>query len=393
MRIEQLRILVVDDHGFQRWAVRNILTALGARHVLAAHDGASAMETLRKLRLPVDIIITDLDMPGMDGMELIRNLARERSPASLVVSSALGRGVLAGVKAMGDAYGVRVIAALEKPVSMRMLREAIEKHTARAASPAAGVDAVEIAGALHEDEIEARFEARIDVASRAVVSAQVVPAWIQPCGKITGADGFGAVKRSGLAPALSWRLLHKALPACADWRQKGLAVGLCIPVAAECLHDTAYAQRVHECASTAGIEPSAIVLQLDAAHEAHGRATMLENLSRLRMLGFGVSLPYGARLGHREEIEHAPFSELAIDIAIARAECAGSGGVVVLRTAELARRAGLAVFAQRINSRDDWNFAAALPAHTASGPALGAPLSAAAFAQETARRPTWKGFR
>jgi EAL domain-containing protein (putative c-di-GMP-specific phosphodiesterase class I)/CheY-like chemotaxis protein len=396
MRIDQLRILVVDDHGFQRWALRNMLNALGARDVLLAHDGAAAMQVLRDLDLAVDIIITDLDMPGMDGMELIRNLARERLAASLIVTSGLGRGVLTSVKAMGDAYGVHVIAALEKPASMRVLREAIEKHASRTlvAPRASCITAVEVAGALHEDEIEARFEPRVDIASRAIVAAQVAVVWAEPCGRVTGADAFVDIARTaGLAPRLGWQLLHKSMAACAAWRRDGLQAGVCVPIGAESLRDPGYAQRVRGSAAAAGLDPAAVMLQFDAAYQGDGLGTMLENLSRLRMLGFGVALPYGPRLRHREDLAHAPCSELAIAAAVARAECSESDRPAVVAGAEAAREAGLSVSVHGIASRDDWNLAVALGAHTATGPGLGTPLLAEAFAIETARRPVWKGYR
>lgn len=65
-----MRILVVDDLGALRMSVCSILKHLGFKNVVAAEDGFQALEMLASQS--VDFLITDLDMPGMDGIELLR---------------------------------------------------------------------------------------------------------------------------------------------------------------------------------------------------------------------------------------------------------------------------------------------------------------------------------
>jgi CheY-like chemotaxis protein len=79
MKTGGLRFLVVEDHGFQRWLVANMLEGLGAECVISAGDGQAALELLSGREPPIDVIVTDLDMPGMDGMEFIRHLGTSRA--------------------------------------------------------------------------------------------------------------------------------------------------------------------------------------------------------------------------------------------------------------------------------------------------------------------------
>src|ERR1700748_3871897 len=87
--IENLRFLVVEDHSFQRWMLASLLQSLGATQVFSAPDGQAALGPLADLEPAVDIVITDLDMPGMDGMEFIRHLGENWRHVSLVVVSGL----------------------------------------------------------------------------------------------------------------------------------------------------------------------------------------------------------------------------------------------------------------------------------------------------------------
>ncbi len=113
-------VLVVEDHDFQRRVLVRMLRALGAETVLEAPDGRAALTLLVEGAVP-GLVICDLDMPEMDGMALIRHLGRTLPDVAVIVVSALSPSVLASVAKMADAYGVRIIGALEKPVTRARL--------------------------------------------------------------------------------------------------------------------------------------------------------------------------------------------------------------------------------------------------------------------------------
>ncbi|MGE5617120.1 MAG: response regulator, partial [Bacillota bacterium] len=128
MRIEDLRFLVVEDHDFQRMALTNLLTTLGASHVHEAPNGRAALTLFQDMGRFVDIVVSDLDMPDMDGLEFIRHLGLARMPVSVILMSALGRQVIESTEVMTGAYGVKLLGALEKPVTAAALKALIERH-------------------------------------------------------------------------------------------------------------------------------------------------------------------------------------------------------------------------------------------------------------------------
>jgi len=69
---DQIRIMVVDDMSTSRGIITQTLDALGIRHVSTAEDGANALEILA--RAPVHLVISDYNMPNMDGLKLLHNL-------------------------------------------------------------------------------------------------------------------------------------------------------------------------------------------------------------------------------------------------------------------------------------------------------------------------------
>ncbi len=78
MRYDLLKILIVDDNHHMRVLLSEILKAVGVKHIFEASDGAQALQTMRGLG--IDIIMTDLSMQPLDGIDFVRLL--RRSPDS-----------------------------------------------------------------------------------------------------------------------------------------------------------------------------------------------------------------------------------------------------------------------------------------------------------------------
>ena len=107
-----LRVMVVEDHGFQRRIALRLLDELGVAQVLEGADGLHALDQLRRLPTPPDVVLVDLDMPGMDGIECIGHIAQERLARAVVVVSALDPALLNTVQTMARAYGLRVLGSV-----------------------------------------------------------------------------------------------------------------------------------------------------------------------------------------------------------------------------------------------------------------------------------------
>ncbi|HTN52039.1 MAG TPA: sigma-54 dependent transcriptional regulator [Anaeromyxobacter sp.] len=113
------RILVADDHDALREGMTLALTRLG-HEVLAVKGGAEAIAAYRKR--PADVVVTDLRMIPVDGIEVVRRLRGEDPDATVLVVSAHGT-IAAAVEAMRAG----AIDFLEKPFSPEVLRARVEK--------------------------------------------------------------------------------------------------------------------------------------------------------------------------------------------------------------------------------------------------------------------------
>jgi CheY-like chemotaxis protein len=135
MSIAGLRFLAVEDHEFQRGVLVRILAGLGASHVSVAADGREALNIAMAPDARVDIIISDLDMPGMDGLELMRHLGEGGVAARIILVSALGDLLLASAETMSKEYGVDILGVVEKPLTPAKLDTLIRRHMGEQAGP------------------------------------------------------------------------------------------------------------------------------------------------------------------------------------------------------------------------------------------------------------------
>ena len=143
-----IRVLVVDDHGVVRRGVERALTGLrGVEVVGAVADGEQALDAVRELE--PDVILMDLQMPGLDGIEATREIVRQRPSARVVVlTSYLDRGKIeAALEAGAIGYTlkdgdpqelervVRVAADGDFPIAPKAARLLLASNSTSTAGP------------------------------------------------------------------------------------------------------------------------------------------------------------------------------------------------------------------------------------------------------------------
>ena len=118
---DQLRILVVDDMSTSRGLITQALDAMGISHVTTAADGAGALASVAKS--PVHLVISDFNMPGMDGLELLRALREGAKTAGIGFLLITGK---ADQEIIDRGRGLKMNNFIAKPFQPADLKVAIE---------------------------------------------------------------------------------------------------------------------------------------------------------------------------------------------------------------------------------------------------------------------------
>ena len=119
---KNIRILIVDDFSTMRRIVKNLLNDLGLHNTAEADDGTTALAELRKA--PYDLVITDWNMPGMPGIDLLRAVRADaklaKLPVLMLTAEAKREQIVMAAQAGCNGYVI-------KPFTAVTLKEKIDK--------------------------------------------------------------------------------------------------------------------------------------------------------------------------------------------------------------------------------------------------------------------------
>lgn len=120
------RILVVEDHVFQRVMLSQILKALGAGVVHQATNGIEAKRALQTRGKNFDLIVTDLMMPNLDGIELL-SVVQDLAPRLPIILCSIDESSLMAAHAIARGKGLRVLGTVTKPLEVAKLSPLLAK--------------------------------------------------------------------------------------------------------------------------------------------------------------------------------------------------------------------------------------------------------------------------
>jgi EAL domain-containing protein (putative c-di-GMP-specific phosphodiesterase class I)/ActR/RegA family two-component response regulator len=350
-------VLVIDDQRFQRRTLARLCESLGVTRVLEAADGTGALALVRSHRDELTLIVSDVDMPEMDGLEFLRCLAEEAPSVAVAIHSALDRNLLKSVELMAAEYGLRLVGVLEKPVSEATLRGALDvairnREPSRNAQNQA--TAVEIALGLRNHEFAPWFQPKIDLQTGRVCGAEVLVRWCCPDIAPLPPDRFlGAISTGGLMRALTLGLAVRAAESLAQIGRRGNGFALSLNICPTLLDDPGFADALATALLSSGASPEEVILELTESAAARNQAAALENLARLRMRGFVLSIDdFGTGFSSLTQLVRMPFSELKIDRSfVSRIEMQGADRLLVDSTVALAHRLGLRTVAEGVETQ------------------------------------------
>jgi CheY-like chemotaxis protein len=123
-----LSVLVVDDDDLQRQFLARLLARAGIGPLFWATNGRSALEAFREEQQPIDVVVCDLLMPEMDGIEFLKQVSDEGYNPSIVISSGADEDTQREMETMARTRGLRVLGFIPKPVSVDALLTVLARH-------------------------------------------------------------------------------------------------------------------------------------------------------------------------------------------------------------------------------------------------------------------------
>ncbi len=375
MSYSNLSVLLVEDHGFQRRLGLRLLTDLGVGTVLEAAEGFEALDLLRQRDAPPDVVLVDLDMPGMDGVEFIGLIAQHKLAPAIAVVSAMDAALLHSVQVMAQASGLRVLGSIEKPLSADKLQRVLDMLASGAGAgeddeQAVAVSVEQIREALQENRIVPYFQPQAEFGNGKIVSVEALARWIQPGGQILHPTNFmPLIEANGMIEELTTRMLIASCGWWRRWTEQGLRLRVAVNVSAHNLVGPEVADRYEAMVREHGMRADDLVLEITESAVMSDTARGLAMLARLRLKGFGLSVDdFGTGYSSLAQLSQIPFTEMKIDRGFVHRAPDQPRKLAMIETSmDLARKLGLKVVAEGIETMEEWQLLAQLGCDFAQG--------------------------
>ncbi len=368
------RFLVVDDDPLILKFISLILEQLNAERIDTAANGDEALALLDAAEPKPDVIICDLYMPGMDGLELLRHVAATTYNGSILLVSGTDKRVLETAVGLAKAHNLNILGTATKPIQPSEFTALLSNLTPAASlqGPAVLTDvtADELRHAIDNNELEIHFQPKVSILNRHFHGVECLVRWRCPSRGLIGPDAFIPVAEEfGLITALTDTVLLKAMKQGGDWKAAGLDLKIAINISVAYLNRLDLPEFIVEAVERHGLAPSNIILEVTESGLMKEITKVLEVVMRLRLRGIGLSLDdYGTGYSSLEQLNRIPFVELKVDKAFVRGvKTAGSTHAILESTVELAKRMELSVVAEGIETQSDWDLVAGLGVDLAQG--------------------------
>ncbi|MFL1494003.1 EAL domain-containing response regulator [Pseudomonas antarctica] len=325
MSFTSLRVLVLEDHLFQRSVAVNLLKQLGCGDVLEAGNGTEALAVLQGAG-SVDVVVCDLQMEGMDGLEFIQRISATGQVGAIIVSSGLPGDVRRAVSQMGALLGVNMLGDTGKPLQAETLQLLLERAlstrrtTPRPAPILELADEQQVRRAFLDQQLQAYYQPKFDLHSGAVLGVEVLARWNHPFqGVLSPAVFLPAMERSGLMDDLLFCLMQQALVLQGQALSQGLALGLAFNLQAAQLAEVELTAHIKTILATHQAPCASVTFELTESGLLEVPAVSLENLVRLRMMGCRLSIDdFGAGFSSLQRLCQLPFNEIKLDAEFVR---------------------------------------------------------------------------
>lgn len=383
--------LVIEDEAPVAQAIASMLRECGLADVHTTGNGRLGLAALQTN--DVALVVCDLEMPGMDGIQFIEELAGQSSRVPLLLISGTNEKVLRIVEGIAQDHGLHVVGALNKPVLVQDLRRivgALGDRRISSPAPAAPITDSELETAIAQGQVLPHYQPLVGVRSKRVHGFEVLARWQHPQrGMISPANFIPLAERNGTLSTLTRQLLEQAVAQLVAWKSAAplarhwpsLSVGINISPAFG--HGIAeFPDFAVSTVGAAGVSPAQVTFELTENQIAKSPG-LSQLLSRLRLKGFRLAIDdFGTGNSGLDQLRRLPFTDLKIDKSfVTRASQDREAHAILEAGIHLGRSLGLVTVAEGVEREPEWQLLDRLGCDVAQGFWICPPIPAAQVAE------------
>ena len=382
------KILILDDDPFILKLLMRMLVNMGFSSVNRCENGIDALKSLEDVATRPDLILLDLNMPGMDGIEFVRHLVERKFSGNLILVSGEDERMLRTTEKLVQAHRIPILGYLQKPVQPESLRMLLMKLDVLSSMQSGegnirklyDVDAIRIA--IDSGQLINYYQPKVRVDTGVIAGVEALVRWHHPVDGVVYPDQFiGVAEENNLISRLTHTVLKQAFIQAKVWQQTGYELKVAVNVSMDNLTSLDFQDAVVKLATEAEIPPGKIVLEITESQLMGDVRISLEILTRLRLKRFHLSIDdFGTGHSSLTQLRDIPFDELKIDHGfVHRASSDETLRAIYDASLALAKQLNMEVVAEGVEDREDWELLRQTGCDLAQGNFISQPMPAEAL--------------
>jgi EAL domain-containing protein (putative c-di-GMP-specific phosphodiesterase class I) len=383
-----LNALVVDDDSSMLEVCELSLQMVGVGNVTCCARAADALLNIKENPADYHFLMCDLQMPEMDGVELLRKIAALGFQGGVILFSGQDLRIIKAVENLAGEYDLMILGVLQKPFKTDDLLRLVEQYETKLLAALDGdnqklqLKASDLSEAIECRQIMPWFQPKINMETGAIESVEALARWQHPEHGLIVPDHFiSLAEKTGLIEDLTELIFKSAIKVGSIWSSK---MDVAINLSADMLSDVDFPERIMEWVAESRIQPAWIILEITESKLIENFAVSLDILSRLCLKGFRLSIDdFGTGYSSMKQLLDIPFSELKVDRAfVNEAWRKPEARAIFESSVDMAKKLNLKVVAEGVETKQDWDLAKQLGCHLAQGYFIARPMP-------LVKLPTW----
>jgi len=343
-----------------------------------------------------DLVVLDLNMPGKDGIEVMRDLADKCLSPTFILISGFDERVLHSAKQLAESKQLRVAKILSKPIGTEAFIDVLtEVHKQcdvpptlkqtpdiQVIKPDDAISVDELKQAIKKQQLRVYFQPQVRFDDGKLSGAEALVRWQHPVRGLVFPDQFiPLAEHHQMMGALTETVILESIKAYKQFQLTGIDVNLSINLSAQNINDLALPEKLGTLLNMHAIAPEAFTLEITESEILTDTSAALDIFNRLRMKGFSLSIDdFGTGDSSLKKLYQSPFSELKIDQHFVRRMEKDDEAVAIARICILlAKEFKMHTVAEGVETQAIWDKLKALGCDIAQGYFIAKPLPVEAF--------------
>jgi hemerythrin-like metal-binding protein len=379
----KLKLLVVDDE-------EDICEAICTHAKRLEHDATYITEGEQFSHVYSDefkVVVLDLFMPNIDGIELIRYLADQNSKSAIILMSGKDDSVLHSARILAESRGLNVVGVLNKPFNREDIHlllskiegQEIKQSTSSESSP---ITKEELQAAIDKEELVPYFQPKVRIDTGKTVGFEALARWIHPeKGLVSPGIFIPLYEKYNLIGGLTDLMMEKTFAQTSLWIKAGFKLKASINVSPMLLKNLDTPEKLIAMTNKHGLDSSVVTLEVTESAMSEELANSLDILTRIRMKGFLLSIDdFGTGYSSMMQLNRAPFNELKVDQSfVMNMDTDEENRAICESTIDLAHKLNMTVCAEGIETKAVWDILREFYCTEAQGYYFGKPMPADEF--------------